>query len=137
MLTGVETAGLVLAVFPILFHALEGYKKSCQPIHDWRHLPRVLRGIMQRFDVLELFLEDHIRKLLHPLLDSDAEVQALYRDPEHPKWKAPTLDQALHDRLGSHRFDKYFETVTDTYESMQKVLHILDVKGKVRLRLIP
>lgn len=129
MLTGVETAGLVLAAFPIVFHAFEGYKKGCEPLRDWRHLPRVLRAIMQRFDVLQLFLEDHIRNLLNPLLDKDSEVEELCRDSRHPWWKSPVLDQAFHDRLGDHRFDMYFQTVTDTYDAMQKVLHILDINS--------
>lgn len=127
MVTGVETAGLVLAALPIIFRAFEGYKKGCEPLREWRHLPRVLRAVIQRFEVLQLFLQDHIRKLLSPLLNGKDEIEALCQDLNSPKWKSPSLDKALHRHLGNARFEKYFETITNTYESMRRVLEILDV----------
>lgn len=51
MVTGVETAGLVLAAFPILMQCLNVYVSSAQKVREMRRYRRVLRQFRRAIDM--------------------------------------------------------------------------------------
>ena len=46
MITGVETAGLVLAIFPLLVSALEHYQEGFERLSDWWKFRTEFLGLM-------------------------------------------------------------------------------------------
>lgn len=121
MLTGVETAGLVLAAFPIVFHAIEGYKSGCEPLLDWWRFEKALSKMMINITTEEQFLQDHVRTLLNPIIDCENELEMLCNDLSHPLWRSQELERRLKDRLGN-RYELYVETVNLMNDEMQEIL---------------
>jgi len=51
MVTGVEAAGLTLAVFPLLIRGLKAYHEEAQSFWSLRNWKRVLSEIIRELDV--------------------------------------------------------------------------------------
>lgn len=132
MITGIETAGLVLAVFPLLISALEHYREGFEPLKDWWKFRTEFVGFAHIIGRQYLLFEENLEELLSPIVSSDAEMDMLLNNPQHPSWRNPRLEEMLRSRLPKS-YERYRYTIDDMMTCMdvlQKKLHMQD--GKVR-----
>lgn len=82
MITGVETAGLVLAIFPLLVSALEHYQEGFERLSDWWKFRTEFIGFVHVIGRQAILFDENLEELLSPLIISDAEMDALCAIPQ-------------------------------------------------------
>ncbi len=132
MLTGIETAGLILAIFPILVAALEHYKAGLEPIQTFSHYK--LRLVELNGDLAfhrGKFLQS-LTLLLERFIQPKA-LGALLCDPLGRLWKDQDLEARLSKCLGSFDFSVFVDIVTGFKSTLEELIKKLDVDqdGKV------
>ena len=110
MVTGIETAGLVLAAFPLLISALEHYVSGIETIHRWRRFKRELAKYVRRLETQRIWVVDTLEELLDGIVNSNEELAPLINDPNGPSWRDPEHDRKVRLRLGS-TYDHYMATL--------------------------
>ena len=135
MITGVETAGLVLAAFPLLISALEHYRKGFEPLTGWWNFRTEFLSFQNAIIRQKVRFDENLEELLSSIIPSEAEMGALLQDPLGAAWRCPELEAKLKKRLPSS-YQSYWDTIQEMQGSMdvlQDKLHTKD--GKVRLLL--
>ncbi len=120
MVTGVETAGLVLASLPLAISAFEYYKNGCQPLIDWWKFEAVYKRLVQEIDLLRTFLRQFLEKLLSPIVDTDEELQSLLKNPSGDAWKSLELDRNLRIKL-SDSYPNFINKIEAMNKDMQRL----------------
>jgi hypothetical protein len=136
MLTGIESAGLVLATFPLLIAALEHYKTGLEPFRTFGQYK--LRLIELKGDLA--FHRGQCLQSLTLLLERCIQPKALgalLSDPLGREWKDQDLNARLSKCLGSFDYSVFVDVVTGFKSILEELFAKLDVDwdGKVQLRL--
>lgn len=131
MVTGVETAGLVLAAFPLIVSAIQHYREGLEPLKDWWRYRTKFLEFAGNVSTQRLIFEENIEILLSPIVASDVEMAALLKDPGGPEWANPDLTKRLNQRLPKS-YDSYVRTVQDLNRILENLKTNLGiVEGKV------
>ncbi|KAG8528974.1 uncharacterized protein KY384_006663 [Bacidia gigantensis] len=131
MITGVETAGLVLAAFPLLISALEHYREGFEPLADWWKFRTEFVAFIHVIDRQSLLFSENLEELLSPIISSEGEMGALLQNPLGPAWRDPRLESNLEDRLPKS-YESYRNTIEDMNSCMAKLQEKLGIKdGKL------
>lgn len=123
MITGVETAGLVLAIFPLLVSALEHYEEGFERFSDWWKFRTEFLGLMHAIGRQAILFDENLEELLSPIISSDAEMDTLLRDPTGPFWRRAELEEKLRDRL-----PKSYPSYRNTIDDMKATMDVLQKK---------
>lgn len=123
MITGVETAGLVLAIFPLLVSALEHYQEGFERLSDWWKFRTEFIGFVHVIGRQAILFDENLEELLSPIITSDAEMDALLRNPTGPFWRRVELEERLRDRL-----PKSYESYRNTIDDMKETMDVLQKK---------
>lgn len=126
MVTGIETAGLVLGAFPIILTFLEYYRNGLETLQEWWKFRTEFLAFLHEVGVQSVFFSENLEALLAPIVNSDVEMQALLNDPGGPAWRDPELDNRLKERLPqSYAWYKLSITaIENILDSMKKRLGI-------------
>lgn len=131
MLTGVETAGLVLASFPLLISALEHYREGFESLKEWWKFRTEFLAFVHDIGRQSVLFNENLEELLSPLITSDTEMSTLLEDPCGAAWRTPALEEKLKDRLPKS-YQSYRNTIDDMYEAMDILQRKLGLEdGKV------
>jgi hypothetical protein len=135
MLSGIETAAMVLAIFPLLIAALEHYKAGLEPLKTFSHYK--LRLIELKGDLA--FHRGKFLQSLTLLLERCVQPKALGAlliDPLGYQWKEQDLEARLSKCLGNFEFAVFVDVVTDFKSTLEELVTRLDVdkNGKVHLQ---
>ena len=68
MVTGVETAGLVLAAFPLVVAAIQQYRKGLEPLKDWWRYRTKFLEFAGNISTQRLIFEENVELLLSPIM---------------------------------------------------------------------
>jgi hypothetical protein len=120
MVTGVETAGLVLAVFPLVVNGLGSYVAGANTLRRWRNermYGRELKHLQRQLETQRVIYLNTLEELLAGIVHSDADRALLINDPSGPTWKHKEYETLLHERLGQS-YHAYLATVNDLHESI-------------------
>ena len=98
MITGVETAGLVLASFPLIISALEHYREGFEPMKDWWRFRTDFISFINVISGQSLLFDENLEELLSPIIGSDAEMNVLLQDPMGQAWQDSHLEEDLRAR---------------------------------------
>ena len=130
MLTGVETAGLVLGSIPLLVSALEHYAEGVNTIERWWRFERELSTIRRLLVAEQAVFQGTCERLLDGLVPG-TELDHLIDNPGGPGWDAK-LDAGLQQRLGRSyaSFNECVEYMRDVIDALRDQLD-LDPEGKV------
>lgn len=128
MITGVETAGLVLAIFPLLVSALEHYQEGFEVLSGWWKFRTEFLGFMHVMSRQAILFDENLEELLSPIITSDAEMSALVRHPTGPSWRRAELEEKLRDRLPKS-YGSYRNTIDDMKETMDKLQKKLGIQN--------
>ena len=132
MVTGVETAGVVLATFPIVISFLEHYVEGVETIQKWRSYSRELAIYARKLEVQRVTYLNTTEKLLEDIVESEDDLATMLSDPASATWQKPEYTDLLRERL-RHSNDIYFATTHDMMQDLESLKTKLgiDAIGKV------
>ena len=120
MVTGVETAGLVLAAFPLVVNGLGSYVAGANTLRRWRNermYGRELKHLQRQLETQRVIYLNTLEDLFTGIVYSDADRALLISDPSGPTWKRKEYEALLHERLGQS-YNAYLATVNELRESI-------------------
>ena len=132
MASGVETAGLVLAAFPLLVKGVTAYLDGIRTIKYWRRYTRELRGYARRLKSQRVRYINTLELLFDGIVETEDELAALIAEPGGDLWRKPRYQRCLAARL-DHSFDHFIDIVQSMQESMEELREKmgLDAQGNV------
>jgi len=72
MITGVETAGLMLANFHLVIYALEHYHEGFGPLETWWEFKPNFSGFENDIRLQSTFFDENLVELISKIISSDA-----------------------------------------------------------------
>jgi hypothetical protein len=132
MVTGLEAAGLVLAILPLLISGLDYYREGLIPIRDWLRYRSEIKSLIRNLNVEQVRFRIICEKLLSGIVPEE-ELADLLECPGGPAWHDEHVEKKLKERL-RESFTVYLATVADM-EDLLQALRIklgLDHENKVR-----
>ena len=119
-MSGIEVAGIALAVFPILVDGLVHFVDGVQTIKHWRQYRIRLQDYADRLRTQKVYYEDTLEELLDGLVQSEDELKDLLAQPRGTIWKKPEYEAKLRQRLG-----RCYETYVQSSDKMVKALYAM------------
>ena len=99
MVTGVETAGLVLAAFPLLIKGIKGWVDGVEAFRQWRNARRELKSYSVRLQSQQVTCLDTLEQLLADIVQSEKDLSDMLADPRGKLWQTPLYERRLEARL--------------------------------------
>lgn len=132
MATGIEAAGIVLAVLPLFISALEHYSEGLDPMRaffefdsQWPVQIRKLRDQHINYNLT-------LKLLLSSIAEPD-EVEEMIADPGGSRWKDNSMQRRLEERL-DESYSAYLDTIKRIEEIMKEIAKDLKVDQSERVR---
>ena len=125
MVTGVETAGLVLAAFPVLVAGLNSYVDGVRTIKRWKRFSEILDEYAVQISSHQTWFRQTIEQLLDKanIVESE-ELEAMMGDPGGKLWQKPEYDEVLRVFLG-HSHMSYMQTIRALDKTLANMCHRL------------
>ncbi len=120
MVTGVETAGLVLASLPVAVALAELYWSGLRPFSDLWHFQREFRSHAVQVGAQHAIYRLNLDRLLRQIV-SAADVEMLMRNPGGPAWSDATLARNFQKRLGD-----CYGPVIDNMAEINRIISTLE-----------
>ena len=114
MVTGVETAGLVLGAIPLIIEGLKIYQEGIKSVKRSIKYDASLRKFIRQVEGHKLFFEDNLQKLLSGA-NSKSEHQIELGDDFWTEFSAGVVNQAVKEYLGERK-QQYFHDLLDEFE---------------------
>lgn len=132
-MSGIEVAGIALAVFPILVDGLVHFVDGVQTIKHWRRYRIRLQDYADRLRSQKVYYEDTLEGLLEGLVQSEDELADLLAQPRGISWKKPEYETKLRQRLGRSR-ETYLRTSDKMVNALEAMCEALGVDSSGRVR---
>ncbi|KAF4307809.1 hypothetical protein GTA08_BOTSDO03899 [Botryosphaeria dothidea] len=132
-MSGVEVAGLVLAVLAVLVEAIKFYAEGVSTVERYLKYRVPLQSVLRALENKKVIYLNTCEILLNGLVDSNEEREALLKDPGGPAWKNSELETRLKRRL-SGGYGCYLDTMGDMQKTIENIKEPvkLDPDGKVQ-----
>ena len=131
-MSGLEVAGLVLGLFPIVISAIDSCERGYGVLADWKHFRREFTEVSNRLRGQQILLRQHIEVALRSIVDSESSLTAMMDKPGSTAWQESELTSRLKMKLsGTEEFDTYCFTLNTTYVLLKKLDKRLQVHGNV------
>ena len=127
MVTGVETAGLVLGSLPLLIAALEHYEDIVRPTKEFFTWRKHRRKLVQELYTLRASYDQAIEILLKPVAELE-DATTMMEDPRSDLWEAGPIADRLRDTLGS-AYDPLILTILEIAEILGSIAVHLNIEG--------
>ena len=136
-MSGVEAAGLVLAVFPIVVSGLQQFTEGIETIKNWRRYHRELSKYARTLETQRIVYLNTIERLFEGIIQSNDDLEVLMNDPGMAFSRNPQYEERLCARLGRSygNYTRIMADMLDALTAARKELGI-DENGKVRLVLL-
>lgn len=123
-MSGIEVAGLVIGIVPIVVEILRSYGIAKNRLKAFAHHAQVVYDVRLRYRVAATNFSNDCQLLLKAIVEDARELSQMVDDPTHDGWRNPSLEDRLHTFLG--RDYQLFEEV---------VLKIRDVLRATRIEI--
>lgn len=104
-MSGIEAAGVILAVIPLMISGMEHYEDTKKTAWNWWRIKRAHRRDCGRLEDIQIEYNNVIRELLDPLVSdgtvSQAQYKQLLEEPLGKAWHDSDIVLALEGRLQS------------------------------------
>ena len=133
-MSGIEIAGLVLAIFPLVFKGLRCFPEGAESIKSWKEYQDQLRKYSQTLSTQQTIYLNTISRLFEDIIESDDALEALLENPQQALSYDQQYDDALKRRLG-RSYDNFVSIAEEMLEALRIIQEELgiDKNGKVRL----
>ena len=131
-MSGLEVAGIALAVFPILVNGMTRFVDGVQTIKYWRRYRFRLQDYADIMETQKVYYQDTLEALLSGIVQSEDEIGDLMELPRGAIWKKAEYEEKLRQRLGRSLavYLKIADKMVNALSSMCEKLGI-DSSGKV------
>ncbi|KIX08475.1 uncharacterized protein Z518_03131 [Rhinocladiella mackenziei CBS 650.93] len=125
MVTGVETAGIVLAVLPLVVNQLDAYVQGIEALKGFRtrRYRRQFEEYSTRLGTQHAILLNTLEQSLEGLVDYEDEISELISNPRGPLWKDSCFQKKLVRKL-----DRNYGAFTRTMTELSTLLETLSKK---------
>ena len=110
MITGVETAGLILAVFPIVVEGLKTWKEGADSLKTWRKTRQTLRQYVMKAENQRVIFENIIEQLLSDVVQSPQYLSEMLQDPGGELWRNAKYEEGMKAHL-DRSYHQFVDTV--------------------------
>lgn len=132
MITGVETAGLVLGSLPLLISALEHYEDIFRPTEEFFAWRKHRRKLVQELYTLRASYDQAINLLLKSIADTD-DLTTMVEDPLSDMWTASPIADKLRDMLGP-AYDPLILAISEIAEILGGIAAHLNIQESQQVR---
>ncbi|KAK1829445.1 hypothetical protein QBC39DRAFT_356579 [Podospora conica] len=112
-------AEIALAVVPIFFGALRGFKIVKEKVHLLRHYRKEVKWLRKRVEVQARCFKGEVHYVCIDTLDTQT-AQSLIRDDEHAYWNSDALDATLRAHMGD-LYDEFCEAMKEVKEALVQI----------------
>ncbi|KAL8966515.1 MAG: hypothetical protein Q9183_003340 [Haloplaca sp. 2 TL-2023] len=130
-MSGLEAAGLALAVFPVVVTGINQMATGIQTIREWRNHRLKLKDYASSLSSAKVSFSDTLEILLTDIV-GDQEYELLINEPSGPMWKNPRYEQRLRARLG-RSYEVYFVTVQTLAFNLRSMCEKLSIDDDGRV----
>ncbi|WPA97610.1 uncharacterized protein RHO25_002220 [Cercospora beticola] len=133
-MSGIEVAGVILAVFPVVVEGLELYVKGVRTIKRWWSFSKVLQRLLRGIERERAKFSKNCQALLFDIT-KPGQLKRLMADPAGPECSQPDLQRKLEKKLRDS-YRAYMETASEIKELLETLLSRLelDQSGKPKWR---
>ena len=124
MASGIEVAGLILGVLPLIVSVIEDYREGLEPFKVWVRYRKDLQELRKVLEIEVSKLLNTCEELLASLV-SEAELASLLKEPGGSAWSSATLADNLR-RLLRHSYSPFLSSLDDFKEAL------LELQGKLK-----
>lgn len=125
-MSGIEIAGLVLGIVPIVVEILKSYRTTKECLGTFRRYGEVIQDVQLRYSVAAASFTNDCQLLLKTVVDDACELPEMLKDPQHSGWQEPQLEARFrsfleHDyTLFEHMMTRIREVLRDTQAALMK-----------------
>ena len=131
-MSGLEIAGVVLAVIPVFQIALRRFQgDKSKTLNKYRH---IIGDVSRRLDLEHAQLHSTFSRLLSLVLEEDR-VAEILAGPADLAWKDERLVNMIREHLGEDKFALCTETLQDLAQCVTSLREELGLAGIVSLTL--
>ncbi|CAG8112686.1 unnamed protein product [Penicillium salamii] len=135
MITGIEAAGLALAIFPILIEGLKFYADEKGVVKDFFHYQKLLKRIERDLSREKVLFHNSCQRFMTDVASQcgieAGEVDILMNDPNHPRWSDGSFE--LPSVINQSSVQQYLHAIEDMNEelsSIRELIGLQNLKGK-------
>ncbi|KAL8790017.1 MAG: hypothetical protein Q9195_006566 [Heterodermia aff. obscurata] len=103
-MSGIEVAGIALAVFPIILNGISHFVEGIETIKRWQRYRVRLLSYADVIEAQKVYYLDTLEGLLIDIVDSEDEMARLMAEPGGVSWQKTVYAQRLKDRLDRSYF---------------------------------
>jgi hypothetical protein len=124
-MSGIEVAGLVFGILPILIEVVKSYSDVADSLHTFRHYSKEVKSISLQLKVQNGIFLNHCRLLIR-LVEDDRAAEDMLEDGSDQRWTSKELNDKLNvvlkDSLDLSRsiIEEIKDVVDDMKEEMRK-----------------
>lgn len=114
MVTGIETAGVVLAILPLIVNQLDSYVSGIETLKSFRtrRYRRQFEEWSTRLGTQHAILLNTLEQSLEGLVDYDDDISELINNPKGRLWKDPAFQKKLAKKL-DRNYGVFLRTMTE------------------------
>ena len=132
-MSGIEVAGLVLAVFPIVVKGLQQFTEGLETIKDWKRYRCKLARYSRTLETQQVIYLNTMDIIFDGIIQSNDEFETFMEDPGQAVSCNPQYEKQLYMRLG-RSYDNYNKIMVDMLDALRAARKELgiDANGNVR-----
>lgn len=127
MVTGIEAAGLGLAIFPLVIEGLKSYSNGARTIKDIWRSQVTLKSLIRELKMEKCKFDN----TLAPLLEGVVLDQANPNDPDGKLWRTEVFQNTLKSRLRPDTVEVYIESMEDLHSALESLTNKFELRNKV------
>lgn len=122
-MSGIEIAGIVLAVFPLVIRVLEHYQGAYDSARDFAHFRREFAQLVNEVNREQIIFRLHIEAMLRSVsTEPEFLIQEMMNNTQDWRWKSPKLAQRLQQTLsGDGEYENYRASMREIHDNLSSI----------------
>lgn len=125
-MSGIEVAGIALAVFPIILNGISHFVEGIETIKRWQRYRVRLLSYADVIEAQKIYYLDTLEGILIDIVDSEDDMAHLMAEPGGVHWQKTMYAQRLKDRL-DRSYVVFFRVTKDMLQNLSGMCRKLGV----------
>jgi hypothetical protein len=138
MVTGIELAGVILAILPLVISATEHYEATYSILLDWKQFRSEYGMFRDKLELQNIRFRLLIEPVLRSTTTSEKTFHEMLKDETHSEWENPKLAERLKMELSLPSdfevFCSCMSTIKKELDKVKKALDTFHVVGLISRR---